>query len=82
MFLLLYYLISPTPARLMPGFLLCSASHKKSFGRRAANLISQYSKINWMGYIEVSLNRINFMGNGFEEQAYDAACVAMGAAVW
>jgi len=22
------------------------------------------------------------MGNGFEEQAYDAACMAMGAAVW
>ncbi|WP_411555744.1 hypothetical protein ACLIN0_11730 [Pantoea agglomerans] len=22
------------------------------------------------------------MGNGFEEQAYEAACMAMGAAVW
>lgn len=22
------------------------------------------------------------MGNGFEEQAYDAACMTMGAAVW
>lgn len=22
------------------------------------------------------------MGNGFEEQAYDAACMAMGAAIW
>jgi len=22
------------------------------------------------------------MGNGFEEQAYEAACIAMGAAVW
>lgn len=22
------------------------------------------------------------MGNGFEEQAYNAACMAMGAAVW
>ncbi|MFK3934057.1 hypothetical protein ACI2JB_10715 [Pantoea agglomerans] len=35
-----------------------------------------------MSYIRIYLNRRSHMEIGFEEQAYDAACMAMGAAVW
>jgi hypothetical protein len=35
-----------------------------------------------MVYIRISLNRRNFMENRFEAQAHDAACMAMGEAIW